>query len=112
MAYETQQIENKTSVEKAEAAAKVKLTQAQADADALKISAEAEAEANKVLQESLTDVILQEMYIEKWDGQLPKVSNGSDMMLDVSSLVNDDSKKDTSSAGTENYANYENNVNE
>ncbi len=112
MAYETQQIENKTSVEKAEAAAKVKLTQAQADADALKISAEAEAEANKVLQESLTDVILQEMYIEKWDGQLPKVSNGSDMMLDVSSLVNDDSKKDTSSAGAENYANYENNVNE
>ena len=112
MAYETQQIENKTSVEKAEAAAKVKLTQAQADADALKISAEAEADANKVLQESLTDVILQEMYIEKWDGQLPKVSNGSDMMLDVSSLVNDDSKKDTSSAGAENYANYENNVNE
>lgn len=90
MAYETQQIENKTSVEKAEAEAKVKLTQAKAEADALKISAEAEAEANKVLQESLTDVILKEMYIEKWDGQLPKVSGSQDMMLDVSSLATED----------------------
>lgn len=90
MAYETQQIENKTAVEKAEAEAKVKLTQAQAEAEAMKIAAEAEAEANKLLEESLTDVILKEMYIEKWDGQLPKVNGqSSDMMLDISSLVED-----------------------
>ncbi|MCQ2080299.1 MAG: hypothetical protein MJZ11_01485 [Lachnospiraceae bacterium] len=86
MAYETQQIENKTSVEKAEAEAKVKLTQAQADADALKISAQAEAEANKVLEESLTDVILKQMYLEKWDGQLPMVTSDNNMMLDISSF--------------------------
>ena len=41
MAYETQQIENKTAVEKAEADAKVKLRNAQAEADALKVQAEA-----------------------------------------------------------------------
>ncbi len=87
MAYETQQIENKTAVEKAEAEATVKLTQAQADADALKISAEAEAEANNLLEESLTDVILKQMYLDKWDGQLPKVTSDSDMMLDMSSFV-------------------------
>lgn len=90
MAYETQQIENKTAVEKAEAQAKVKVTQAQADADALRISAQAEADANKVLEESLSDVILKEMYIDKWDGQLPKVNAGeSDMMFDVSGMVQD-----------------------
>lgn len=86
MAYETQQIENKTAVEKAEAEAKVKITQAQADADALKISAQAEAEANKVLEESLTDVILQQMYIDKWNGELPMVTDGSNIMIDFSSL--------------------------
>lgn len=86
MAYETQQIENKTSVEKAEAEAKVKLTQAQADADALKISAQAEAEANKVLEESLTDVILKQTYLEKWDGQLPMVTSDNNLMLDISSF--------------------------
>ncbi len=99
MAYETQQIENKTSVEKAEAEAKVKITQAQAEADALKINAEAEAEANKVLEESLTDVILKQMYLDKWDGQLPKVTSDSDMMLDVSSLTGN-TKQDTKPQAT------------
>ena len=87
MAYETQQIENKTAVEKAEAEAKVKLTQAKADAEALKISAEAEADANKVLEKSLTDVILKQMYIDKWNGQLPMVTDDSGIILDVSDLT-------------------------
>lgn len=102
MAYETQQIENKTSVEKAEAQAKVKLTQAQADADALKISAQAEAEANKVLQESLTDVILMQMYLDKWDGQLPMVSSDSNLMLDISSFDKIKANQSTNSANNEN----------
>lgn len=87
--YEKQQIENQRKIEAAEADAKVKLTQAQAEADALKIQAQAEAEANKVLEESLTDNILREMYIEKWDGQLPKVTGSQDMMMDVSSIVDE-----------------------
>ncbi|MCR4648219.1 MAG: hypothetical protein K5776_03990 [Lachnospiraceae bacterium] len=89
MAYETQQIENKTSVEKAEADAKVKLTQAQADADARLIEAKAEAEANRLIQESLTDEVLKERMIEKWDGTLPKVTGENGMMLDVSDLMKD-----------------------
>lgn len=88
MAYETQQIENKTAVEKAEADAKVKVTQAQAEADAKLIEAGAEAEANRVLEESLTGQILQEMLIDKWDGKLPLVAGENGMMLDVSGLMN------------------------
>ncbi len=89
MAYETQQIENKTAVEKAEADATVKITQAQAEADAKLISANAEAEANKLLEESLTDNILKEKTIDKWNGELPKVTGENDMMLDVSDIMNE-----------------------
>lgn len=87
MAYETQQIENKTAVEKAEADAKVKVTEAQAEADAKRISANAEADANRVIQESLTDEILREMTIDKWNGELPKVTGENGMMLDVSDIM-------------------------
>lgn len=87
MAYETQQIENKTAVEKAEADAKVKVTQAQADADAMLIEANAEAEANRVLEESLTSEILKQMLIDKWNGELPLVTSENDMMLDVSGIM-------------------------
>lgn len=96
MAYETQQIENKTSVEKAEADAKVKITQAQADADALKIQAEAEAEANRLINDSLTANVIKNKTIEKWDGELPKVSGSSDLMIDVSDIVTQESEASSS----------------
>lgn len=75
---ETQAINNQTNIEKAEAEAKVKLTQAQAEADAKKIQAEAEAEANELLQKSLTDKILRQEYIDKWNGELPEIVTGND----------------------------------
>jgi regulator of protease activity HflC (stomatin/prohibitin superfamily) len=86
MAYETQQIENKTAVEKAEADAKVKLRNAQAEADALKVQAEAEAEANKLLEESLTPNVLKNATIEKWNGQLPKVQGAEGTIIDLGDL--------------------------
>jgi regulator of protease activity HflC (stomatin/prohibitin superfamily) len=75
---ETQAINNQTSIDKAEAEAKVKTTTAQAEADALLIEAQAEAEANRLIQESLTENVLTEKYIEKWDGELPTYMTGSD----------------------------------
>ena len=86
MAYETQQIENKTAVEKAEADAKVKLRNAQAEADALKVQAEAEAEANKLLEESLTPNVLKNATSEKWNGQLPKVQGAEGTIIDIGDL--------------------------
>ena len=76
LAAEKQAIENEKNVAAAEAAAKVKLTQAQAEADALKIKAEAEADANKKISASLNGNILQEKYIEKWNGELPDTIAG------------------------------------
>ena len=77
---ETQSINNQTNIDKAAAEAQVKLTQAQAEADAKKIQAEAEAKANELLQKSLTDKILRQEYIDKWNGELPDIVTGDDSM--------------------------------
>lgn len=88
LAYEQQQIENQKKIEAAEADAKVKTTQAQGEADAAVIKAQGEADANKLLNDSLTNKILQQMYLEKWDGALPKVSlsDGADTIVDIGDL--------------------------
>ena len=78
---ETQRINNQTNIDKAEAEANVKLTQARAEADAKMIQAEAEAKANEMIQKSLTDGVLQQRYIEKWDGKLPNVLADLPMLL-------------------------------
>lgn len=57
---------------------KTKVSRAEADANAKIIAAKAEAEANALLEKSLTDKILQEMYIDKWNGELPEVMSGAD----------------------------------
>ena len=69
---ETQKIENQTKVEKAEADAKAKL-----------IEAEAEAKANELKKKQLTKELLYEMYLEKWNGELPNVQSGDSMILDL-----------------------------
>ena len=77
--------ENETKIAQAAAEAEAKLKEAQAEieiakakAEALKIAAEAEADANAILNDSLTEKILQEIYLEKWNGELPDVMTGSD----------------------------------
>ena len=83
---ETQAINNKTNVDKAKADADVKITQAQAEADARMIRAEAESKANEMIQKSLTSEVLQQEYIDKWDGRLPSVLSGgesSDVVIPI-----------------------------
>ena len=67
--------ENQTKVAKAEAEAKAKI-----------VEAEAEAKANELLEKTLTDKILQEMYINKWNGELPQVVAGADANLMIPSI--------------------------
>lgn len=55
-----------------------KIERAEADARALTIAAQAQADANRLLEESLTDMILRSKYIEKWDGKLPLYMSGED----------------------------------
>lgn len=60
---------------------------AEIDAQTKLIQAEGEAKANEIKTKQLTDEILTEMFIEKWDGKLPTVSGNDGMMLDVSSIL-------------------------
>lgn len=56
---------------------------AEFDAESMVVSARATAEANELLERSLTDKILQEMYINKWDGKLPQVVSDGNAMFQV-----------------------------
>ena len=93
--YETQQIENKKNIEKAEADATVTKTNAQAKADARVIAAEAEAEANRKISDSIDNNVLQNKYYETWDGKLPSTIVGSDA---TSSILINGQNNDTVSA--------------
>ena len=58
-------------VKTAEARAKIKVATAEGNAQAMLTSAKAEAEANRMKQVTLTPLLLQLEYINKWDGKLP-----------------------------------------
>lgn len=83
-AVEEKMIAEQTKL-KAEYENETKIAKAEADAKAKIVKAEAEAKANKLLEKSLTDKILQEMYIEKWNGILPSVVAGEEATVMIPS---------------------------
>ena len=58
---------------KAETEKQTAITNAQAEAETIRIKAEAEAAANETISESLTENVIENKKIEKWDGKLPQV---------------------------------------
>ena len=63
---------------KAETEKQTAITNAKAKAESMKIRAEAEAEANRKISQSLTDKIIENKKVEKWDGSLPKYMVGDE----------------------------------
>ena len=59
------------------------LAKAEADATATIMAAEAQAEANRLLSESLTANLLEQMYYEKWNGELPYIYGDSTPIIQV-----------------------------
>jgi regulator of protease activity HflC (stomatin/prohibitin superfamily) len=66
--------ENK--VKQAEAEAKIKVATAAGNAQAMLTSAKAEAEANRLKQQTITPMLLQLEWINKWNGKLPETMLG------------------------------------
>ena len=63
------------------------IAKAQGEAEATKVKADAEAYYNRTIAASLSPMIVQEDWIEKWDGKLPTVaSSGSGMMINLSDI--------------------------
>lgn len=80
---------------KAETEAKKKSVVAQAEQDAAKIEAEtkiikaeADQKANQLLQQSLTDELLEQQWIQKWNGVAPTYygGNGADLIFNTGTL--------------------------
>lgn len=63
-------------VKTAEAQAKIKVATAAGNAQAMLTQARAEAEANTLKQRTLTPLLIQQQYIEKWNGKLPETMLG------------------------------------
>lgn len=74
-------------VKEAEANARIAVAKAEGEAKAMKVKADAEAYYNRTISQSLTQMIVMEDFIEKWDGTLPTVTGGQSMMFDMSKFV-------------------------
>ena len=72
-------------VKTAEAQARIKIATAEGNAQALLTNARAEAESNRLRQQTITPMLLQQMAIEKWDGSLPQyqMGGGSNFYLPI-----------------------------
>jgi regulator of protease activity HflC (stomatin/prohibitin superfamily) len=75
----------KSDVIKAEAEAKVKIAEATSSSQAMLVEARAEAEALRLKQQALTPLLIQKMWIEKWDGALPTLqpAGNTTMMMNI-----------------------------
>ena len=77
--------ENK--VKEAEANANIKIAEAQGEAEAMRIKADGEAYYNRTISASLSPMIVQEDWIEKWNGEVPTVVGSGGMMFDMSKFA-------------------------
>lgn len=83
LAAEQQDIINQQAIDKADADAKAAIAKAEGEAEAKKIAADAEAEANKKISDSLDDKVIKNKYIDKWNGQMPKVTGSDGTIIDI-----------------------------
>jgi len=63
--------------------AKARVAEAQGEADATLVKAKAQSEANRLLQASLTPLLVENKKIDKWNGALPSVTSGAVPFIDV-----------------------------
>lgn len=81
MVQKAQQADNEVKL--AEANAKIKIANAEGEAKSLMIQATAEARANQLKQQSLTTLLIQKAFIDKWNGELPQYSTTPQLFKDI-----------------------------
>lgn len=71
-------------VKEAEAEARIKIAKAEGEAQALKVQGDGEAYYNRVVAQSLNELLVRQYAIEKWDGKLPIYSgSGATPLLNL-----------------------------
>ncbi|HLY38271.1 MAG TPA: prohibitin family protein [Candidatus Binatia bacterium] len=76
MAAQQQAQQAEYELQRQQTLAKAKVAEAEGDAEATLVKAKAQAEANKLLQESLTTLLIQNKAIDRWNGMLPQFTGG------------------------------------
>ena len=71
---------------KSETEKQTAIINAEANAETIRINAEAQAQANKILNESLSDKVIEYNKVQKWNGILPKVTGSSGSLINFDSL--------------------------
>lgn len=79
-------IEEKQVAEQKVLTAKQELEKEKIEAEKKIVKAEAEKQANELKQASLTDNLIKEKFIDKWNGELPKAS-GSNSIFNIDSFL-------------------------
>ena len=70
-------LKTENEIQAAKAKAQIAVAKAEGEAKAMKIKADAEAYYNRTIAASLSPMIVQEDWIEKWDGKLPTFTGGT-----------------------------------
>lgn len=66
--------------------AEQKLEKSKLEAEKKIVEAEATKKANELLKQTLTDEVIEKQFIEKWNGELPKVIGGENI-FDITSIL-------------------------
>lgn len=80
-------ISNEAVAKKEAETAEYKKQKAQLEGEAKVIEAQKEKEANELISKTLTDELLMEQFIEKWDGKLSVVSGNANGFFDISEIL-------------------------
>src|SRR5216110_659756 len=88
MAAQQQAQQAEYELQKQEMLAKAAVAKAEGEAQSVLVRAKAESEANRMLQATLSGILIQNKTIEKWNGTLPQVTGGAMPMLDLNSFKN------------------------
>src|SRR6266853_2959113 len=83
MAAQQQAQQAEYELQKQEMLAKAAVAKAEGEAQSVLVRAKAESEANRMLQTTLSAILIQHKTIEKWNGTLPQVTGGSMPLLDL-----------------------------
>ena len=88
MAAQQQAQQAEYELQKQEMLAKAAVAKAEGEAQSVLVRAKAESEANRMLQTTLSAILIQNKTIEKWNGTLPQVTSGAMPLLDLKSFNN------------------------
>jgi regulator of protease activity HflC (stomatin/prohibitin superfamily) len=86
MAAQQQAQQAEYELQKQEMLAKAAVAKAEGEAQSVLVRAKAESEANRMLQATLSPILIQNKTIEKWNGILPQVTGGSMPLLDLNNF--------------------------